>query len=570
MKPLETSGDAKGDVQPISDDRPPLEDDAPEGGAEPKKPESGASKIEDKDQASPKKPESGGAVGRSLFRSGLIVSLLLLFAKVTGLVRDVVFAAQFGLEADMQAYSVGTIASMFLIQTLSMGSLSGAMIPGYLRRCEQQSPEAGFAYWRAIGLGMGGVILLLSVAHYFLAAPLVAALGPGLRPAVQHKTVELVRLFSLGIPLSYVAGWFTVLLHANRRFVEVGLRSACLNIALIFGIWAFFPSLGALSFIIGTLLGNLSEICIQLPFVMRLWRKHGKKTVIASPHREFIVDYLPLVSSAILLNMLMVLDRSYATLATAMGAAVMLYAERLVEISRALVGRTIATVLMPELASVSEDTGKTDALIATSLSVVTVVTIPIGLGLCFFGDSLSYTLFMGRLKGEDLQALFSALQGLSATAVLFSMIWVLDRVYAGRRWSRMLLLFVALGVGLNWLLKALDPSQTLFTVTIASSIGLALTTVLAVGHLHRKLGAKVMRPFYIDVMGALLCFAAPSFVVLWLREGMAWTQGIDHLWVTASFGVASLIGIYLFWFLALPMCAILPKRLRPAAMRRGT
>lgn len=509
-----------------------------------------------------------GSKGSSLLRSGLVVSVLLLFAKLTGMGRDIVMAAVFGVGPEMQAYAVATIASGFLVSTLMMGSLSGAMIPAYTQRCIQGTPYDGFVYWRAIGRRLGIVIVALSAMHYLLAETAVGLLGPGLEPDTAAKAVEMARLFSLGIPLSFVAGWLTVLLHAHRRFVAVGLRSAMVNLALIVAVWYFVPSLGAWSLVIGTLVGNFIEILLQLPFALQSYRRHWQSDAspsaatpaLAPCNKEFLRDYLPLVTISVLLNWVTVLDRSYSTLVVAAGAAVLMYAERLIEIARAMVGRTVATILLPELASVSSDCATNERLTQRSLSVVTVLTVPIAIGLYFFGDAIAYVAFLGRIDGEDVATLHLALKGLAPTAVFFPLLWVQDRIFAGHRCSGIFLACVATGVGINWIFKASLSDPTLSVVTFGSSIGLGIANVLAIGYLQHRFGKSVLSPFYRDLWGALLCFGSPIAAAF---AAMSWGAPalLAELPVSmAIFVAASVVGAVLFWILDFPMCSILPLR----------
>lgn len=520
-------------------------------------------------------------VSRSLMRSGMIVSLLLFFAKLTGLARDAGLAAVFGTGVDLQAYAVGVLGSGFVTGALLVTSLSGTLVPAYTGRRDSIGEKAAFAHW----LSLGGPLLLgfvgLAVIAYILAPQTTALLGPGLEPEAYKLAVDLSRGFALSIPLSFIAGWFGALLHANRRFVEVGLRTACINIALIVAMFGWASELGAWSLWAGTVLGNLIEIGIQLPFVIRKWKEcRGEKS--ESRLSEFVNTYLPLVSVSVCLNMLTLLDRSYGTMVMSVGAAMMMYADRLVEISRALVGRTIAMVLLPELGGVAgpnaagaaresaEDKAEErsgEIMIQRSLSVVTVLTIPMALALMFYGPSLSYWIFLGKLPKEDVLILGDALVGLSPAAVFFSIVWVLDRVFASRGWSRVFLFTVVTGVAVNWGLKALTVGSALFWVGMGSSAGLFVTVLFSVIFMTRKLGRGVLRPYFVDAVGALVCFCGPMIgasVLLDMHHGDEWRPFV----ALCACVLSSLVGLALHWVADFPFWTVAPSRFRSPLRKR--
>lgn len=504
------------------------------------------------------------ATSQNLVRSGMIVSFLLFFAKLTGLARDAGLAAVFGTGIDLQAYAVGMLGSGFVTGALLVTSLSGTLVPAYTSRRDNVGESAAFAHWLSLGRPLFlGAVLLASLAYVF-AEPITGRLGPGLAPAARDLAVQLSRGFALSIPLSFVAGWFGALLHANRRFVEVGLRSACINVALIAGMAVLAPELGAWSLWLGTILGNVLEILIQLPFVVRKWKAlRGER---ADPKLGlFLHSYLPLVSVSLCLNMMTLLDRSYSTLVMSVGAAMMMYADRLVEISRALVGRTIAMVLLPELGGGENTSGSSPSsgagIIQRSLSVVTVLTIPMAFGFALYGPSLSYWIFLGRLSPEDLRVMGGALTGLSGAAVLFPIVWVLDRVFASRAWSKFFLAYVASGIGVNWGVKALMEGKSLFWVGAASSTGLLVMVCLSVLHLQRKLESRSLRPYFLDAVGALFCFALPMYAGRYLlaaHYGGEW----QPLLTTVVCGLSVMIGMACYWIMDFPFWSLLPQRFR--------
>lgn len=499
----------------------------------------------------------------------MIVSFLLFFAKLTGLARDAGLAAVFGTGIDLQAYAVGMLGSGFVTGALLVTSLSGTLVPAYTSRRDTLGEPAAFAHWLSLGRPLFlGAVILASFAYLF-AAPITSRLGPGLAPETQELAIQLSRGFALTIPLSFVAGWFGALLHANRRFVEVGLRSACINVALIIGMILLAPELGAWSLWLGTILGNVLEILIQLPFVLRKWKALRGERVDPKLGR-FLNSYLPLVSVSLCLNMMTLLDRSYSTLAMTAGAAMMMYADRLVEISRALVGRTIAMVLLPELGGgEGRSQGSTSGagIIQRSLSVVTVLTIPMAFGFALYGPSLSYWIFLGRHSSDVLRVMGGALTGLSGAAVLFPIVWVLDRVFASRAWSKFFLAYVASGIAVNWGVKALTEGSSLFWVGAGSSVGLLVMVTLSLIHLQRKLEARALRPYFVDAIGALFCFALPMCAGRYLLDAQfsgEWTPLIT----TLACGLTVAIGIISYWIMDFPFWSLLPQRFRSPLRER--
>lgn len=207
-------------------------------------------------------------------RAALIVGFFTLASRLAGLVRDRLFASQFGAGDVLDAYYAAFRVPDFVFNLLILGTLSIAFIPVFSELLMLDKQKAN----RTANTILNSTLILMSVVClvlYIFVEPLTKALVPGFSGNKLLDTVALTRLFLLSPVIFTVSNVFTSMLNAQKKFLIVGLAPVLYNLGIIFGLLTLYPAYGIIGLGYGVILGALLHLSIQIPQAILLgfrWR----------------------------------------------------------------------------------------------------------------------------------------------------------------------------------------------------------------------------------------------------------------------------------------------------------
>lgn len=211
-----------------------------------------------------------------LRRNAAAVGLANGLSRLSGLAREVVFAAVFGASPAADAFNVASRVSSLFRELLAEGALTSAFVPAYAREAEA-NPAQGWALANALLgvllLALGAVTLLTLL----LAEPLVLAFAAGFEdtPARLDLSVALTRVLSPFVALISIAALWMGMLNVRGRFFGPALSPVLLNAAVIAacalaGPWAAWTGQDPITAVAwASLLGGGAQAAVLLP---GLWR----------------------------------------------------------------------------------------------------------------------------------------------------------------------------------------------------------------------------------------------------------------------------------------------------------
>src|SRR5215469_9737934 len=140
-----------------------------------------------------------GAARQSAGRSAFLVAAGIFLSRISGLIRDRVFAYFFGISYAADAFRAAMRIPNFLQNLFGEGVLSASFIPVYARLVaegeEEESGRVAGAVFSLLAL-VTAVLVLAGV----LATPwIIGAIAPGFRGETRRLTIELVRIFFPGV-----------------------------------------------------------------------------------------------------------------------------------------------------------------------------------------------------------------------------------------------------------------------------------------------------------------------------------------------------------------------------------
>ncbi len=243
-----------------------------------------------------------GDLNRPSGRNAMIVGAGILLSRLSGLIRELIFAGLLGTRVAADAFKAALQIPGLLQNILGEGTLSASFIPTYSRLIDEDKSEeepgvvAG-TIATLLGLATSAVVIVGILA----ARPLTKVLLPLLPNETFELTVSLVRVMWAGLGFIVLSSWCLGVLNAHRKFFLAFAAPILWNAAqIVFAITAWTQNWSDASIAKaaawGVLVGGILQFIVQIPVVMKvspslkLGLKRGSKAV-----REIVSKFFPAV-----------------------------------------------------------------------------------------------------------------------------------------------------------------------------------------------------------------------------------------------------------------------------------
>lgn len=417
-----------------------------------------------------------------MLRAASLISGLTLLSRLLGLVREQVFAALLGAGMQADAFQIAYRIPNLLRDLFAEGALSAAFVPTYAAALVNQGRQAAFRLAsRLLSLlcaGLGSVILLA----YLAAGPLVELLAPGFGPisGKTELTEFLTRIMLPFLPLVSFAAIAMGMLNAEERYAAPALAPSLFNaVAIAVGIGLAAagapPERAVVGWAIGTVLGGLAQLVVQLP---ALWRGGFRFRWDWQPLDPGIARIAALMApatiglAAVELNLLI-----NSRFASAEPGAVswLTFAFRILYLPIGIFGVAIGTIATTGLAR-SAARGDTAAMAATlvrGLKLLLFLCIPAAFGLIAVGRPVVRLIYeRGRFTALDSEGTATALAYYALGLVAYTGVKVVAPAFYALGRPRVPLLGSALAVLTNLvLILSLHPLLGFRAVALGTSLG---------------------------------------------------------------------------------------------------
>jgi len=367
-----------------------------------------------------------------------------LLSRVSGLVRDVVFARFFGADAMTDAFFVAFKIPNLLRRQFAEGAFSQAFVPVFTEYKTTRDHEE-VRELAADVTGTLGIILFVITLIGVVAAPiLVVVFAPGWIDGDKRfpPTVEMLRFtfpYILFISLTALAGGIlnTYGKFAVPAFTPV-LLNVCLVIAAVVSSSYFDENIVVLAW--GVFAAGLVQLLFQLPFIMKLrlvsfprwgWRKPGVVKI-----KNLMI---PAIFSSSVQQINLLIDYWIASFLIGGSISWLYYADRLVEFPLGVFGIAIATVILPSLSArfAAADPDRFRHTLDWGLRLSLLIAAPATVGLIVLAGPLLSTIFQyGDFDAQDVHMAQLALIAYAVGLLGFIYVKVLSPGYFARQDTR--------------------------------------------------------------------------------------------------------------------------------------
>jgi putative peptidoglycan lipid II flippase len=468
-------------------------------------------------------------------RSAALVAAGIMLTRLTGLLRQRVFAHYFGLGVEADAFSAAFRIPNFLQNLFGEGALSASFIPVYASLVAQgrrrEAAQAAGAIASLLALTVSAIVLA-----GVLATPLLIDLiAPGFEGQQRVLTIQLVRILFPGAGMLVLSAWCLGVLNSHHRFLlsytaPVVWNAVMIGVLLGFGGRTDLPEL-AVILAWGSFAGSALQFAVQLPVVLREAPGLALGLDTASAEvRAVVRNFVPAFVSRGVVQISAYIDTLLATLLPTGAVAGLMNAQLLYTLPVSLFGLSVSAAELPAMSgAVGSDPAAAAVLqkrLGSGLRQIAFFVIPSAAAFLTLGDVIAAAVFeTGRFGHADAVYVWGILAG-SAVGLLPS---TLGRLYSSTYYAlrdtrtplRYALLRVALGIVLGYLLAI--PAPRLLAIPAAwGAAGLSLAAGLAgwvemllLRHtLNRRIGTTGLAARYlVQVWSAALLAAVAGWLV---------------------------------------------------------
>jgi putative peptidoglycan lipid II flippase len=289
-------------------------------------------------------------------RSGaFLVAAGILLSRISGLVRERVFAHYFGNSDAGDAFKAALKIPNFLQNLLGEGVLSASFIPVYSRLLGEDRRDDARRLAGTVAGFLGLLVGLLVVLGVVFTPTLISLIAPGFEGAKQELTTQIVRILFPGIGLLVLSALCLGVLNSHGYFFLSYAAPVSLNLVVIIGLLLYAgdaPSANDLALKLAWIqvLGCAVQFLIQLPSTLRILR--GLSLHLDSswtPFRSVARNFAPVVVSRGVVQVSAYLDAIMASWLPTGAVSALAYAQVLYTLPVSLFGMAVSASELPEL-----------------------------------------------------------------------------------------------------------------------------------------------------------------------------------------------------------------------------
>lgn len=351
----------------------------------------------------------------NLLKAAAKVSSMTFISRILGFMRDALIARWFGAGLESDAFFTAFKLPNLLRRVFAEGAFSQAFVP-VLAEYKVQRSEAETRALIAHVTGLLSLILLIITAIGITAASwIVMSTANGFQND-PHKfvvTVQLLRLtfpYILFISLASLAG---SILNSYRQFSIPAFTPTLLNISMIACGFLLRDSLGIYALGIGVLLGGVTQLAFQLPYLRKLnmlpmpridWQDSGVWRIVKQMG--------PAIFAVSISQISLVINTNFASLLADGSVSWMYFADRLMEFPTGMLGVALGTILLPSLSKhhANKDTQEYSNLLDWGLRLCLLLSLPCAAALIVVAQPMVSTLFFyGKFSAHSVDMTTKAL-----------------------------------------------------------------------------------------------------------------------------------------------------------------
>ncbi|MDY7579574.1 murein biosynthesis integral membrane protein MurJ [Herbaspirillum sp. RTI4] len=340
----------------------------------------------------------------NLHKTLATISGMTMLSRITGLVREILFARAFGASAFTDAFNVAFRIPNLLRRLFAEGAFSQAFVPILAEYKNQKGTEATKELIDHVATVLTWTMLLTCVIGILCTPLLVFFIATGLKynPQAFDASVLMTRIMFPYIGFMSFVALSGGILNTWSEFKVPAFTSVLLNVAFIIASLFVAPYMAQPIYAMAgaVFVGGILQVAFQIPALLKIGmlphlylnpafglRDPGVKRVLKKMG--------PAVFAVSAAQISLMINTNIASRLPHGSVSWLSYADRLMEFPTALLGVALGTILLPSLASAHTrgDHKEYSALLDWGLRLTFLLALPCAVCLATMSQALTATLF---------------------------------------------------------------------------------------------------------------------------------------------------------------------------------
>ena len=389
-------------------------------------------------------------------RSSAFVALGIFCSRLSGFIRQRIFAHYFGLQSDAADAFVAAFRIPNVLQNLfGEGALSASFIPVYAGLTARGNRDEANRVAGAVAALLSLVTIAL-VALGVVATPiLVALIAPGFRAEKRELTIAVVRILFPSAGLLVLSAWCLGILNSHRRFLLSYIAPVIWNAAMIVTLawWGGRSSLPRLAVLLawGAVAGSALQLLVQLPAALTLLPDFRVRLEFSAHVRAVVRNFIPAFISRGVVQISAYIDQLLASLLPTGAVTGLANAQLLYTLPVSLFGLSVSAAALPAMSGDvgSEQAHRLRERVNSGLRQIAFFVVPSAVAFFSLGDVVAAGLFQtGRFRYEDALYVWAILAGSSLGLLATTFARLYSSTYYALRDTRTPLRYALVHVGI--------------------------------------------------------------------------------------------------------------------------
>ncbi len=445
-------------------------------------------------------------------RTAFLITVILLFSRLLGFLRDVVMAAVFGathLTDDfVMAQSINGVFTVMLI-----GALGTTFIPVYAEVLEKRDLAGRKSFVDSLYTSTFVIATVVSIAVVLFSKPLVRLFAPEFSAADVTLTSNLSLVLVPFILMTLAVTLDTALLQVHGVFLVPAAIGFPSNVVLIAGMLLLTPKLGVYSLAVSTVVAALAQIGmlwfsrrrLRMPYRPKWDRKDADL-------RRVGILVLPVLLGSGINQIYTLIDRMLASGLPAGSIAALAYSNKLSAFVQGLASASIVSVFYAQMAShaAKGDEPEYKLLLRRSIGVLLLLLVPTTAGLVALSVPIIRLIYeRGAFDAAATQVTATALLFYAIGLSAFSLREVFNRSFYARQDTKTPMINGIVSVVINVALALfLTPRMGVGGLALSASGAGIISAAMLGFRLYRKIGDFGLR--HIGVVFLKICAASAA------------------------------------------------------------
>jgi putative peptidoglycan lipid II flippase len=497
----------------------------------------------------------------NLHKTLAAVSGMTMVSRVTGLIREILFARAFGASAYTDAFNIAFRIPNLLRRLFAEGAFSQAFVPILAEYKSHKGDAATKTLVDHVATALMWTMLVTCFIGVVATPLIVYLIATGLKddPTVFDASVWMTRLMFPYIGFMAFVALSGGILNTWREFKIPAFTPVLLNLAFIIATLFLVPHLEtpiyAMAFAV--VVGGILQMAIQIPALRRIGMlphiaRNPFHALSDAGVRKILQKMGPAVFAVSAAQISLMINTNIASRLQSGSVSWLSYADRLMEFPTALLGVALGTILLPNLAKANFEGNSEEysSLLDWGLRLTFLLALPCAVGLATLSEPLTATLFhYGKFNALSLTMTAKALVAYGVGLIGLIVVKILaPGFYAQQDIKTPVKIAVGVLIATQLMNLVFVPWFAHAGLALSIGLGACINASFLYWGLKRRGIYRALpgwRMYLLRLAGALLLMAG---VALWLAAQVDWIamRATPLLRVGALFGVLAACGIVYF------------------------